>query len=316
MNELKNPWDEMGRSMQRRISSELNHDLFWITDNYGNYGLSIESKYINDQQNEIIELKGFNIYLENLSETTRLYLVLVEKSEWEIFYCICKDLVNAAETLSKGNDERKLIPILNTRLLRWREILQKDSLRMMSIEQQMGLFGELNCLYDFAKTREVRDSVIAWVGCESGKQDFLFDSLAVEVKSKRSSSGNKVHISSLEQLHCDKTPLYLLVYSLTNADSGDSIQDMVEKIKLIIQEGDLKLSLNFERKLMDYGYVYEIQGEHLLKFVIDKKQVYFVSDTFPKINPHSLFPQIKDIRYSVDLSHCEEHKFPFEELFN
>lgn len=312
----ENPWNEMGRSMQRRISSELNHDLFWITDNYGNYGLSIESKYINNQKNEIIELKGFNIYLENLSETTRLYLVLAEKSEWEIFYCICKDLVNAAETLSKGNDESKLIPILNTRLLRWQEILQKDNLRVMSVEQQMGLFGELSCLYSFAETKDVRDSVIAWVGCESGKQDFLFDSLAVEVKSKRSSSGNKVHISSLEQLHCDKNPLYLLVYSLTNADSGDSIQDMVEKIKLLIQEGDLKLNLNFERKLMDYGYVYEIQSEHLIKFVIDKKQIYFVSDTFPKINPNSLLPQIKDIRYSVDLSHCEEYKFPFEKLFN
>lgn len=67
---------------------------------------------------------------------------------------------------------------------------------------------------------------------------------------------------------------------------------------------------------MDYGYIPEVEIENLLKFIIDKKQIYVVDDTFPKINPYSLDPQIRDVRYSIDLSQCEKNKCIFEELFD
>lgn len=311
----ENPWNVMGSSMQRRISSELNHDLFWIKDNFGNYGFSIESKYIDSQQDEVIKLKGFDIYLESIDKSTRLYLVLKEKAEWQIFYWLCKDLINAAESLSRGNEERKLISILNTRLYRWQEILQKGNVKNMSTEQQMGLFGELNCLFEFTKRRSSKEAISAWVGCEAAKQDFLFDTVAIEVKSKRSSSGSKVYISSLEQLHCDKAPLYLMVFSLTNSVSGESIQDMIRKIKENILKGDIDTHSIFEKKLLDYGYIQEIEEDSLIHFIIDRSQVYYVSEFFPKIYPKDLAYQIKDVCYSIDLSHCEEYKYPFEKVF-
>ncbi|WP_182407298.1 PD-(D/E)XK motif protein [Psychrobacter sp. GP33] len=314
---IDHPWKEMSSLQQRRVDSKLNYNIFWITDINCNFGISIESSHLGQSQTQNIQLKGFDIYLESIAGTSKLYLVLTDKSEWQIFHSLCLDLINTAKSISDDYDkERKLIPLLSNRLLRWQQILQKDNIKKMSIEQQMGLFGELSCLYDFSKKRNLRDSVIAWVGCQSGKQDFLFDNLAVEVKSKKSSSGNKVYISSLDQLHCDKDPLYLLVYSLTSTENGESIQDMVEKIKLSIEEVNVQSSTNFEKKLMDYGYIHEIEGENLLKFIIDKKQVYIVDNTFPKINPHSLDSQIRDVRYSIDLSQCEKYKRSFEKLFN
>lgn len=247
--DIYNPWKEMGSLQQRRVDSNLNHNVFWITNQDCNFGISIESLYINQTQTQNIQLKGLDIYLENIANTSRLCLILKDSSEWQIFHSLCLDFINTARSISDDYDkERKLIPMLHNRLLRWQEILQKGNVKKMSDEQQMGLFGELNCLYYFANERGVMDSINAWVGCESGKQDFLFDSLAVEVKSKRSSSDNKVYISSLEQLHCDKTPFYLLVYSLTKADSGWSIQDIVEKIKLCVGESDVRSMSIFEKK--------------------------------------------------------------------
>ena len=90
-----------------------------------------------------------------------------------------------------------------------------------------------------------------------------------------------------------------------------TLADTVNDIRSNVQS-----STNFEKKLMDYGYIHEIEGENLLKFIIDKKQVYIVDNTFPKINPHSLDSQIRDVRYSIDLSQCEKYKRPFEKLFN
>ncbi len=308
----------MTKSQQRRVNANLSHDLFWVTDERGNYGFSIESSQLSQYQAENIKLKGFDIFLENFEHVTRLYLVLNDNTEWQIFYWLCIDLINATESIPKNvnNKEKQLIPVVKTRLTRWQEILQKGRLKQLSKEQQMGLFSELDCLYHFALEKGVSKAITAWVGCESDKQDFLFDVLAVEVKSKRTSSGNKIHISSIEQLNCEKIPLYLLVYNLTNADTGETIKDVIKKIRNLSSSADMAINVLFDKKLFDYGYVHEIEKDNLLNFIVDKKQPYYVCDNFPKILPQHLAPQIQDVKYSIDLSQCVDYETSVQSLYN
>ena len=39
-----NPWKDMKKNTQRRVSEDINHDIYWIIDLEGKYGLYIKIK--------------------------------------------------------------------------------------------------------------------------------------------------------------------------------------------------------------------------------------------------------------------------------
>jgi hypothetical protein len=160
---------------------------------------------------------------------------LNEKEDWQIFHALCEDLISVSE---KHKVCAKMQYAVENRLLRWKQLLKSQHIPKMTLERQMGLFSELLCLRNVAAAEHgLKSAVNAWVGPEFDKQDFSFESSAVEVKSFRSSKGSTVSISSIGQLDCPKERFYLLAYGLTCCDNGESIADIVEDIiiKLNVQ---------------------------------------------------------------------------------
>ena len=189
-----------------------------------------------------------------------------------------------------------MISAVEIRLKRWQQLLRQDSNEKLTIEIQMGLLTELLCLKDILTPQiGIKQAIISWVGPEFDKQDFSMDNAVIEVKSYRTTKGEVIHISSLQQLDSRKKPLFLLTNGLTCSENGTSIEDVSLTIKeLLIQESNEMMTV-FENKLMEYGYIPEIVKEPLQK-------LFLISNAFPKIVRKDIGNIIVDVKYSIDLT--------------
>jgi len=307
MTSTDNPWKDMQESSQRRIDNLSDHNIFWITDLKGGYGFCLQSKNIFNNTDSRSYLKGINIVKRNSAENIgELFLLLNQKEDWPIFLSLCNDLVSMTH---KYDDDLAMISAVEIRLNRWQQLLKLDSLNEMSLKTQMGLYSELTCLLEFVIPKYgVSQSITTWVGPDFDKQDFLLDNAILEVKSYKTSKGEVVNISSVNQLYSEKIPLFLLTYGLTISENGTSIDDLVLVINKLLESKANDFKDQFDSKLMEYGYIPELATKPLINFIVDKSKGYLVSDSFPKLDPTSLVQEIISVKYSIDMLLCEQHE--------
>jgi hypothetical protein len=309
-----NPWENMGESSKRRVDINIKYNFFWVLDIGGRYGFCIQSDEIFTNKDETISLKGISIIRRNESSSYgNLFLILNNNEDWQIFLAICEDLISTAK---KSVDNKHIIIAVEDRLKRWQQLLKIDNYKGFTIEKQMGLFTELICLKNIiAPEYGFRQAITSWVGPDFDKQDFLTDNAVIEVKSYRSSKGEIVQISSLQQLQSPNKPLYLIANGITNSESGLSVKDIADSIRDLINSDEEIVEL-FDIKLSEYGYIPEImQKQQLYKFIIDCQKIYHITELFPKILRCDIKSQITQVKYSIDLSQCKEYEVTFNILF-
>lgn len=299
---INNPWLQLDRLSRIRVKESINYHAFWIVDALNQYGLMIQCDEDFKQPIREIKLNGIQIQLDQSSKPNKLILLLKETNDWEIFLILCNDLIS----VMKEHDEDIIVNVMK-RLERWQKLLRKSTFKIMSKEEQMGLYSELKILRDYLIPAYGDSAGIhGWVGALGDKQDFLLENFAIEVKSFRMTSGNTVWISSKEQLNSEKNPLYLFACALNEAKSGETIADLVNSIMGTIQNENL-LS-EFIEKVEEYGYFPEIPQETLSTFVLEQVTGYEVREGFPKIAMEHVSPLIPNLKYSIDLSGCSAFK--------
>ncbi|MFB5762935.1 PD-(D/E)XK motif protein [Paenibacillus medicaginis] len=306
------PWIGMERLSKRRVDAHTPHNLFWIIDPHGSYGLRIQTNTSIDIKEEKIKLKGIQLIRDETgSNTTDLFLILQNNEDWEIFYSLCDDLIRVVLEYFDG---KEMINAIELRLKRWQQLLMQDKRSSFSIEQQMGLFSELLCLKNLVVPKVgIHQAITAWNGPSLDKQDFLLDDAVLEVKSYRTSKGDTVSISSMKQLYSDKNSIYLAVYALTASKNGNSIEELSNDIRQLITDNGTSNDLDlFESKLLAYGFAPEIINEELNNFIVDNQRIFSVTDAFPRITPHDVKDPIVSISYSIDLSKCLEFETSLE----
>lgn len=298
---MNNPWLGLDLLNKIRVRESIKHNAFWIMDAFNQYGLIIQCDEDFILPGREIKLKGIEIKLDNSSTPNQLILLLKEMRDWELFLVLCNDLI----TVMKEHDQDIIAKVMK-RLERWQKLLQRTALKVMTKEEQMGLFSELKILRDyFIPIYGYSGALRSWVGALGDKQDFLLGNLAVEVKSFRITSGNSVWISSKEQLNSEKNPLYLFACAL-NEVGDETIADLIQSISAQIETESL---LNeFIDKVEQYGYIQEIQKDFLAKFCLEEVNGYEVREGFPKINLNHVSPLIKNMKYNIDLSGCSQFK--------
>ena len=311
MTKIFNPWIDMSVNSQRRVDININYDFFWIVDIEGRYGFCIESKSILEDSS-YINLKGITIKKVNSDDNSRLYLILNQNEDYEIFIILCQDLINTA---NKYDNSEKIIIEIENRLIRWQQLLKNNYYKGLNIERQMGLFSELIFLKNrIANEIGMKEAILSWVGAEFDKQDFLIEQAVIEVKSYKTTKGEIVHISSIDQLQSPKEPLYLATYALTKTERGLSVLDIIESIKGQIED-EITLEI-FELKLFEYGYICGLQDKNkLYKFVIDKESIYEVNDLFPRIQRRDIAKEIISVKYAIDLKECKNFEVDFDSIF-
>lgn len=211
----------------------------------------------------------------------------------------CKSGLNEADTL---DDMLACLAKMQT--------LAKGRGLPLSIDKQVGLFGELLVIYKYLfSTLGHKRAISEWVGPMGAPQDFQSTSCALEVKTTRGNLPQTIRISSARQLQGDTVArLYLVRIALDAQPSvGDSLPDLVDKIELTLKKDSL-LNLDFRSKLSEIGYHEEHANLYTdIKYQIRAITFYDVKEGFPRIQEKELKPGIADVSYEIESGACANY---------
>ncbi|MCR8657810.1 PD-(D/E)XK motif protein [Paenibacillus endoradicis] len=312
-----NPWENINAGAEKLVDSKLKYDFFWGVEKNGDYALYINIDKEENTPNQLLNLQDIEIKVFNydISSYYQWVIILKKKEDWQIFKRLCEDLISVAR---ETKNEKSMVIQVQNRINRWKSLLAQNKNIVFSVEKQMGLITELKFLHDIVATKlSIAKAIQSWVGADADKQDFLLDKSVVEVKSYRTSQGEKVTISSKEQLWTEKEHLYLVTYALTKSESGESVETIANRIKqqLTVNREDELIEI-FETKLWSYGYSSLIfKEEQLDSYIVDNTNYYNIIDGFPRITSMQVANEIISLNYKIDLTACKNYQISIEELY-
>lgn len=293
-----NPWETLSKGKVLRVNELFKHDIYWGKDDIERCALLFKLKNKLERIPKVI-LRGIDFKYDAL--TNQMGFILKKNDNWEIFKILCDDLIFISKSEVK---EKMMIEKIVKRLIEWKTLLDKYERRELSLEEQMGLFTELKTLKEIIIPRlGLVQGIESWTGPEGDYQDFLCINSAIEVKSCITSKGRTATISNSNQLVTSKENLYLIHYTLTPFEKGESVLTYIQSISQSIL--DEKIENKFLIKLSNFIGL-STEHENLYKFKVDDYKIYIVSDMFPRINVTLLDKRIKNIKYSIDLDQCKD----------
>lgn len=300
----------------KRVEGGGSLDLFWARDFGSRYLLVFHFSSLPDGSSPLPNLKGVDVRLHPPREGGRwtLVIALEQRDLLEVFTGFCQDLVRMTASHQTEEDAVRTMLI---RMWRWHHLMRSGRSGLLSEEEQQGLRGELEVLdrlLDFgAPPTLVLD---AWQGPLGGVQDFRFPSVAVEVKAPKEHGTSIVSISSESQL--DQGGFHILLLALTvmervgtNEVDGETLPETAERIaKRLRREAPDQLH-GFESRLSAAGLdtSQDYSGFH---WRLAHVTLFHVTEGFPVIIPSMLPPQVRQVRYSIDLDGCRDFRTRWE----
>lgn len=245
-----------------------------------------------------------------------LVVMLLNSQHKDVFAALSEDLINKVFDITS---ESNLVKVLIERLAKWNLLFEKLGRQGLSEEACRGLYGELYFLRTLIFAGINTEFCInAWKGSESAVQDFQFSDWAVEVKTTHGKSHQKLHITSERQLDISIIPnIYLVHYSLeVRQNHGESLNQIAEELTAALSNSPSAQSV-FRLKLFEAGYFdqhkkyYEDTG-----YTIRQKNVYRITEDFPKITENMIPAGVGDVRYSVVVSANENWVIDEEQLIH
>lgn len=311
---MKNPWDEIEKpdvDFNVKLVGESHPlRLYWGRDTQGRYLFIYESApgMIPDRKS-LPKLAGITVAVAFSASNTKLVLILNDTVNWELFHCLCEDLLRATSATEK--DEHGSVIFLR-RLSRWQQFLKRERSGLLSNEAIKGLIGELLFLTDkVASSFSWSDAVNFWKGPEDAPQDFAVHDTAVEIKCQSGGSKPSVRITSAEQLVPQLPKGFLAVYTIASADPGEqeafTLNGLVAGIRSKLQAEPESTRERFEDLLFMTGYTTREEYDEQFFMRIALK-CYHIAEGFPRIEMSSIPDGIERLSYALRLESCA----PFE----
>lgn len=311
---MNNPWKAITPPINDVSARRIDHthplDLFWARDFHGRYLLicEVDSKE-SVARFALPDLVGIDAMFMPLENKQRLILSLNENANWEMFFALCNDLLEATRGTEGGTDA---VIVIQRRLVKWSDFLKKKRSDILDEHVIRGLIGELHFIKKHLIPVFGPDAAVSfWVGPEGSPQDFSINCSAIEVKCQLGTTHPYVRISSAEQLSPQLQEMYLYVVTLgkARADHQDAVTlpGLVAYIRGELETEALQQAERFNNLLLGLGY---FDSEKYLEFsyVIADSQMFEVRDGFPRITAESLSSGIIKVTYDISIAEC----LPFE----
>ena len=170
-----------------------------------------------------------------------------------MFATMCDQIVEQGRGLPSGTSAASFVL---AQVARWHRLLALGRDGLLSVEEQQGIFGELEILREAAARFCLDAASLGWKGPEDAHQDFDLPSGLVEVKTIQSGAP-AISISSLEQLDIDGGRLSIAVVDLVRCargTGGSSLADAVASLRDLLTPSPVALQ-QFEGQLQKAGYV-------------------------------------------------------------
>ncbi len=310
---MNNPWNPILKPSQDISARRIDHthplDIFWARDYRGRYlfvyEFVIEDNISNIKLPSLIGIQSFYSLAKDEMTKNSLVLLLNEQSNWEIFYALCNDLVQATR---EAKNVTFAVQIILRRLARWQEFLKNKRNEILSEEEIKGLIGELLFIKNHLMPKfGVVQAILFWQGPEGLSQDFNIDQSAIEVKCQSGGTRPYIRISSANQL-CSQLPeMYLFIVTLgkTAPNTPDLINlpSLISYIREALQSISLDQVERFNDLLYQAGY---LDSDRYLEFnyILIDESMFQITEGFPRICPDALHAGITHLSYDISLSAC------------
>ncbi len=312
-----NPWALIKRAGKgfdsERVDPKSKFDFFWAVSKNGQYQFFIEHANLEDWPKKKITLAGIDIQQFQTSKGFRLALSLIEINDWDIFYILCEDLLQASDN---SQEEKVMLNIVYNRLLRWQKLFRKFGKKLLSDAEQQGLIGELYFLKNhLLSTFSDTEALSFWRGPFGEQQDFGLGNIAIEVKSKQGTSAPYIQISSIDQLDCQLESCFLYVVTLNSAprsiSEAFSLNKIIENIKNSINDAnDIDI---FENLLAEAGYM-DLPEYSEKSYLISKESVFEIRDDFPRLQAKDMPSGVLSVQYKIEIKECKPFSIAIEDF--
>ena len=236
------------------------------------------------------------------SEDSYLMISCPEMALLRTFESLIAEFLDISETSSRFPLD-DLMEVIDS----WRRVLFSQRKALMR-SRVVGLYGELVILRELVKN-DPQKAPVVWRGPDNYRHDFYLKN-AVEVKTLSGKQRNKVPIHGLSQMEApDSGELHLVVVSISEAPSGESIIDLCNSIVAAgLPSGTLYSRLGIEMETVE---------EMLERFVVDEIRLFVVDEDFPAITRQTLDEwvarSIVDFEYSVLIENLRS-ELPYDQL--
>lgn len=253
-----------------------------------------------------------SISIEKLSTETKGIVVTLNNQRFlETFSKIAADVISATMSI---DSEAESVSIFTQRINSWRNIFSRGPMQILTAEEQVGLFGELEFIKALINENIPTGEVIdAWKGADAEDKDFQFQDIGIEVKSSHKQD-KLVKISNIRQLdNAGYKELYLYYYSFAKSNGGSTTLPMqIDEIRSLLV-GSPYLE-EFESKLLNVGYNDADKKSYKACYTMTYEDAYLVEDSFPKISVINVMPGILDASYTIDLNMCNDAIVTYNDL--
>lgn len=262
----------------------------------------------------LVSLEGITTRIaQNELGSFWLQLILNDLTRLDVFLQFLNDLLNV---LSSANSSLEAASECLKRVKTWRDFMSASKRRVLSVEEQTGLYAELWTLREFVRLIGDTRSIHAWDGPNKAKKDFSFSRLSVEVKGSLQDKGTRVKVHGERQLQTfENERLFLNWLSLERSKGkSETLGQIILDLKAMHSS---ETSQEFISLLQLTGYREE--DTHLYDdygFQVRTHQVFEVKDGFPRITELSLPNGVASVEYHLDLSACAPFIVSYSTLQN
>lgn len=257
--------------------------------------------------------EGFYVQIRPSQGKSGAVLVCLELTAREfrdVFLSLAEDVCSV---LQRESEPGEAIRAMLRRLFRWQEFLRKHRPDGLSEEARVGLFGELEVLRSlFLGVFEDSKAVAGWRGCRGANQDFQYPAFALEVKTTRAATPDRIHISNVRQLDDEgiNTMFLYLVLVEQNESAGVSLPGIVAEIRSRLEGHALEL---FNEGLVAVGYL-DIHEKLYTATLYSVKEfrAFSVTGEFPRLRCEAIPEGVKGVKYEIGIDACRPYLIEHE----
>lgn len=311
-------WDEIsdqGFDAGRfRVRADHPLDLFVAYSPDGNRQFMFQLPDGDESSLTIPELENVVADIRKVDGHPTLVLTLQDRELSDLFSVICIDLADATESAGSA---KAAASIFMTRLDRWSDLLRRRRSDGMSLQERLGLLGELILIKDILEKGKMGPTQLmhGWRGPDGDATDIAINGLRFEVKAQLATAAPRLRISSLDQLDSTEDRLVVVWHRFSRADQGTSLKALVDAISHELASSH-RDQLEFQRKLFlsrfDPGADYVDEC-----FSLDKRTAFQVSEGFPRLVRGNLPKAITAVKYDIACSQLTDFEVDtqdFEEM--
>ena len=299
----------------RRVDTDIPWDFYWARGTDGHHLLLLHHQSSLPQA-ALPAAKGLRVrsFQADQAIDRTLVIELLDSGLKDVFHELCLDIVGRARAC---NSEQEAVAATIDRTWRWHRLLRGAGNDRLSLQEQIGLLGELYVLERLLLPLLAPDEAVScWKGPIGAPQDFLLRTLAIEAKAV--SAGDEwVRISSAEQLDpAAGRELVLYVLSVEGAaedGAGECLADVVARMEARLHAGSPDSAGGFRKLLLAAGYDRALDYSEP-RWVVSAPRMYRVDPRFPAIRASMLPSTVSKVRYSINLPACAMYLMQNEDV--